>query len=242
MSKIVDSLIQQTEDFRIFDSNMNRVFDWINSKEVAFISAFRETLSNIQNEDKTDMTAGEGHKFTLKENLQRSRELKSYLLSKGYGVTELEGGYDESGKGRVKGEKSFLVVNLKDDPNFKDNLFKISEYYNQDSFLYKPKDSKEAFEVGTNARMYGESSSVGEFSREPVIQGAFSRIKGHRFATKDVQKGMEEVGDSDFYRRNVDMNEIQDAMVEDHIWKHGFAGAMGIEKEVKRAFPDFILK
>ena len=66
----------------------------------------------------------------------------------GYGITKISGanianfGNPNSG---IADEDSFLVVNTKDDNHFYDNMFKLSEYYNQDCFCYKPKGEEVAY-------------------------------------------------------------------------------------------------
>lgn len=75
--------------------------------------------------------------------------MKAALLSLGYGVTQIRGPYKEFGQSESQ-EESLFVVNLKDDPKFKKNLFKLSGYYNQDSFMYSPKGSDEGILIGTN--------------------------------------------------------------------------------------------
>jgi hypothetical protein len=65
------------------------------------------------------------------ENYERNRQLKAVLLNKGYGVTDVDGTYVEDfGTDAAKEvkEDSFFVVNLKDDPNFKDTITGLGEH------------------------------------------------------------------------------------------------------------------
>lgn len=129
------------------ESTLNRIEKWVNSKDIAGISAFRGRLTNFT--DNTLMDREAETEYSKKENFKRNLNLKSVLLKLGYGVTRVAGSYLEKGSTESQ-EESFIVVNLNDDPNFKHKIFKLSEYYNQDSFLYKHKDSDDAFLIGTN--------------------------------------------------------------------------------------------
>lgn len=65
-----------------------------------------------------------------------------------YGVTSVNGYFCEEG-GTPSKEVSLLVANINHDSSFKSNLFSLSEYFNQDSFIYKPLNGM-AYEIGTN--------------------------------------------------------------------------------------------
>jgi len=115
--------------------------------EIACITAFRKKLTNIT--DNTIIDIKEGSEYKREENIRRNRDMKAALLSLGYGVTRIS----EDNKDEVQ-EQSFLVVNLNEDSNFKTNLFILSEMFNQDSFLYSPKNSTEGYLIGTNYSNY----------------------------------------------------------------------------------------
>lgn len=177
----------------IEDSSLNRIHQWIDTKDVATISAFRGRLSNIKNPDRTLMRSAddkselsEGYEFTLQENRKRNALLKVALRRLGYGVTAIRGVYHEDGSMVDDGsEESFFVVNLKDDPNFKQHLFDLSEWFNQDSFVYKPKSSDEALLIGTNGSTdfitYGQEIPIGSFISDVVAEN-MSRVGGRGFA------------------------------------------------------------
>jgi hypothetical protein len=132
-------------------SSMSRIYSWIISKDVAGITANRITLKNVTDNTLLDIKIGED--YTQKQNRERNKELKSVLLKLGYGVTYVLGSYLEGGATKSI-ENSYIVVNLNDDPMFRENLFKLSEYYNQDSFLFKPKNDEFAYLIGTNKNDY----------------------------------------------------------------------------------------
>lgn len=192
MSKIIDSLAEAAGP--VVDSNLDRIEKWINSKEIAGITAFRKELKDVHNQEATlidkpiDGTPEE-RRYSKQENRARNRDLKMALARKGYGVTSVMGLYPEGGV--PKTEESFLVVNLPDDPEFYDVLFRLSEWYNQDTFLYKPKGEPEAVLVGTNDDDfvgYGNSRPAGQFAKN--VQGDFmSRLKnkGYAFVSEDTK-------------------------------------------------------
>lgn len=174
----LDEIVRNNIREVLKESNLNRVLDWMNAHDIACVTAFRDEFKNATPrtlddrpqelidadkekgvEDSLDKTP---YSYSKKEKLARNRKLKASLLSLGYGVTNIHGNYIEN-YGTIDavelGENSFFVVNLKDDENFKEHIFELSEYYNQDCFLYKPKGSEEAYNIGTN---YGEYPGYGE--------------------------------------------------------------------------------
>ena len=112
---------------------------WIKSHEIACISAYRGVLMHT-----TPHTMGATQQprlLTLAENATRQHGLYATLLYLGYGI--LSENFEE-------GVNSTIVLNLQNDSRFYDNLFMLSEYYNQDGFIHKAADEEMAFLVGTN--------------------------------------------------------------------------------------------
>lgn len=188
--KLLKDLIEieptETKIKALYESSWSRVLQWIDSYDIATITAFRGKLQNVT--DKTYIPNGKeiGDTFTLQENRQRNRLLKAKLLSFGYGVTAIHGSYIEGANGTDStevAEESFFVVNLKNDTNFFSNLFALSEYFNQDSFLYKSANEEDAYLVGTNNNgfpEYGEKLVAGKLTSLP--SKFMSRIKNAAFA------------------------------------------------------------
>lgn len=173
---------------QIEDSNVDRLEKWINSHDIAGITAWRDFLKDVHNEEATlldkplDGTAEE-RKYTKVENRARNRALGAALRSKGYGITKVQGFYPE-GRGKTKHEESFIVVNLPNDPNFKATLQTLSEWYNQDTFVYKPKGAPKAVLVGTNDDPYvgyGNEKEAGGFVRD-VKTDFMSRLRNGGFS------------------------------------------------------------
>lgn len=82
--------------------------------------------------------------------------LKAKLLYLGYGITDLKG--EKTKNQHVFPEKGiyYFIVNLSENPNFYDNLFDLSKFFNQDFFLYKPKGTLSAKLIGTNQTANGK--------------------------------------------------------------------------------------
>ena len=124
------------------ESSISRTYEHILNHDTAFITAFRDNA-------KDTTKCMPDHSKTL-ENFERNRQLKAVLFNKGYGVTKVAGTYVEDfgteAAKEVK-EDSFFVVNLKDDPNFKDTMASLSEHFCQDSFLYVPLGGEDSFFV-----------------------------------------------------------------------------------------------
>ena len=112
------------------NTSLNRAIYWINETDCANITAWRS-----------------GNKRAI--NDANNRELQEALRALGYGVIKLQGFYAEVGHD-VSKENSFLVFDLNDDPNFYENLYKLSEKFDQDCFLYKAADEDIAYLIGTN--------------------------------------------------------------------------------------------
>lgn len=75
--------------------------------------------------------------------------MQQKLRALGYGVIRVKGCYAEIGRPLEK-ENSFLVFDLEDTKDFMQNIYDLSEYNEQDCFLYKPVDEEVAYLVGTN--------------------------------------------------------------------------------------------
>ena len=155
------------------ESSLNRVADFIRRYDIACITAYRDKFENataktlddrpeeLKERDKaagiTDPSKFTPYKYTTADKKRRNHELRAELLDLKYGVTTMRGNYIENFgtlSAKELGEDSCFVVNLHDDPLFYNRLFALSEYYNQDCFLFKSKDSEEAYNVGTNNGQY----------------------------------------------------------------------------------------
>ena len=156
----MDKFINEWKGF-LTESSISRTYEHILNHDSGFITAFRDNA-------KDTTKCMPDHSKTL-ENFERNRQLKAVLFNKGYGVTKVAGTYVEDfgteAAKEVK-EDSFFVVNLKDDPNFKDTMASLSEHFCQDSFLYVPLGGEDSFLIGTNRAEfpgYGNEEKMGSF-------------------------------------------------------------------------------
>lgn len=156
----------------IGESLISKILDYVKNFECATISASRGRLTNITDNTFIPAEYENERALTKEENRKRNSELKAKLLALGYGVTSLDGRFAEAGQMYPGKETSYFVVNRNDDPEFFDNIFKLSEYFNQDSFLYKPAGVMSAKLIGTNLAErnpefgqpgYEQEIEVGEF-------------------------------------------------------------------------------
>jgi hypothetical protein len=186
----------------LFESNIKRIEKWVDSKDIAILTGFRTTLNDVTNN--TFMgSKNVGDAFSREENKKRNDELSDALLALQYGVTKVRGSWLEgfvmqnvpNADEREWQEDSYFVVNLNNDPSFYNNIFKLSEYYNQDAFIYKPLNGT-AKEVYTNHREYGEND---EFSDEFGVGSRFGKqAERGKFQVGKKNVGMSRVGNQGF--------------------------------------------
>lgn len=126
--------MKRYEEF-INEKSTTRFINHLSKHDCVFITAFRYSEN-----------CGIGKIYSQKENLARNRKLYAQLMLKNYGVTKVNGVYIENFGSKTKEEikseeQSFLVVNLSDDIDFKDNVLNLGIEYEQDSILFiqKPK-------------------------------------------------------------------------------------------------------
>lgn len=166
---------------KFLESSLTRVWQHSEKYDVAIITAFRDKEEYCYYKDKFDQEK----EYTLEENKERNKQLKSVLLKKRYGITNIKGSYIENfetPKAIEVKEDSFFVVNFNNDPDFKDVIYKLGRYFCQDCILYKEKD-KDAVLIGTNYSDYPGYNKVvrlGKFNggREGEF---YSRVNGRPF-------------------------------------------------------------
>ncbi len=180
-------ILNEWNKFVLNETSINRVRQHIMENETAFITAYRN--------DTEDYTKCRPNHSKNDKNKSRNKELKAVLMERGYGVTSVMGSYVEGfgtkAAKEVK-EHSFFVVNLNDDPNFKEAIFKLSEFYCQDSFLYVPQGGKDALLIGTNDDDfpgYGVESNTGDFLGG--FEGQFMSRVGKRGRPVKFTEGLE---------------------------------------------------
>lgn len=156
----------------IMEASISKILYYIKNFECGTISASRNKLINLTDKTFVPENYENERKLTKEENRKRNSELKAMLLKLGYGVTSLDGRFAEAGQMFPGKETSYFVINRNNDQKFFNNLFELSEYYNQDSFLYKPADTMSAKLIGTNSAErneefgqpgYKQELNIGEF-------------------------------------------------------------------------------
>ena len=135
-----------------------RAKTWFNTKDCAILTAWRQ---------------GKGRKNNDRDNQDLQRQLRDY----GYGVSKVTGWYPEGNKELAK-EYSFLVVNRNDEESFRDNIFKLSEHYEQDSFLYKKAgyDTPAVYVYTNDENGKGNEKLLGRLRFGNINANAFSQI------------------------------------------------------------------
>ena len=147
------------------NASLNRAVYWITTTDCANITAWRS-----------------GNKRAI--NDANNRILQKTLRAMGYGVIKLQGFYAEVGQD-VSKENSFLVFDQNDDPKFYENLYKLSEKFEQDSFLFKAVDEEVAYLIGTNddfIRDNGERKEAGRLRIGNLDAKTYSKIGSGRIS------------------------------------------------------------
>lgn len=149
----------------IVESSLSRINQHISEHDCATITAFRNDPS-----DHSNCATGYHAPSRFQDeglsaydiNIRNNKFLKAALLSKGFGVTAIDGSYIENFKSTESNsetapvevrEDSLFVVNLNniDQVSFFDIITELGKKYCQDSVLLIPKGGEEgAFLRGTN--------------------------------------------------------------------------------------------
>lgn len=125
----------------IKESSLSRIWSHVTKHESGTISAWRSAKD-----------CGDGEPLTKSEKSGRNAQLKSKLLSMGYGVTAIQGVYIENyGTDSAKNvkEDSFIVIDLKDKGNLKKDLINLGKFFEQDSITWS-KPNGDYFLISTN--------------------------------------------------------------------------------------------
>lgn len=215
-----NNIINSRRGGTLTESSINRMLHWLKNCDCAFISAFRGTLKDIRDKDKTYMGPNgdweEGKEFTHKENRQKNKLMAAELIQLGYGVTKIKGVYPE-GMTDESSEESYLVVNRNNDENFLDNILRISEYYNQDSVYYKERGATKGHLIGTNGCGWPEYHCKGDGSylKIDTASNYMSRMgnKAFSFISPDAEKTAD---------RKSAMDSIEKSRGTDDEWKQRY--------------------
>ena len=185
--------------FIINESGLSRIRQDMLDYDTAFITAFRGDIhdkseclyippSNKEIKERTRM----GRKGVV--NRRNNKDLSAYLLSQGYGIKNVQGSYIENFKNPEKvprevKENSFFVTNLKEDPEFFEQIINLGKRYCQDSVILIPK-GEEAYIYGTNNSQYpglDQKETLGKFMGGEVGQ-FMSRVGGRPFVMREDEE------------------------------------------------------
>lgn len=158
-TEAMDVLIE-TEAKVIKEINLDLIKHWVESNRIGLITAYKN----------------------VNEDAERNRELMAALLCLGYGVIKVHGAHWANQEEAPDQKEYLLVVNSDNKPEFHKTLFRLSEYYNQDSFCYKSKETSVAYNVGT-------SSNGNPGYNNKTRNGAFVKNVTDEFITRLGNKG-----------------------------------------------------
>jgi hypothetical protein len=130
---------------------------------------------------------GNGVKYTYEQNRKRNISLLAKLRVRGYGVTSIKGSYIENyntPNAREVGESSFLVIDIQDTGNLRDDLLLFGEEFEQDSIIYGNAGEPGVL-IGTNHCPDGYPGYHVEVTQGTALFGKtgefMSRVKGRPF-------------------------------------------------------------
>jgi len=192
------------------ESSLSRLHQHTQEHDTAIITAYRNNpFSDPNNYCAQGIPdTGQDKGSINRANIARNRELHARLLGfnrmpseasdvhKDYGVTKIVGTYvenygDPEKEVEVK-EVSFFVTNLKDSPEFIQDVTDLGEEYCQDSVAIIPQGGQGAYLVGTNHSDfpgYAQTLELGDY--KPGVEAEFmSKIRNRPFTLGEV-KNME---------------------------------------------------
>lgn len=181
----------EMQENELEESSLSRVHGQMEDYDIAMLSAFRGMMENC-----LDDSMCTGLPVAKPENLARNSRLLADLRGMGYGVTAIDGsyieGFGEPGQREVR-ENSFFVVNLKDDPAFRENITSLGKKYCQDSVIVKLKGQAPQL-IGTNNAGFpglGQEHQQGDFVGGEIAQ-FMSRVRNRPFHFKPYGEDLNE--------------------------------------------------
>lgn len=221
------------------ESSFNRMMSWMNEKDFAIISAFRGSLKDRKKYSRNKTYMGPdnswewGHEFTHEENRQKNKMMVAELMILGYGVTKVKGVYPE-GATKESSEESYLVVNINDSEDFKKNILRIAEYYNQDSVYYKGRNERKGHLIGTNGVGWPEYHKKGEGSTLKIDNASnyMSRIGNNAFSF--VTPSAKKMDDKSSAMADIEKSKGTDDEYTQRYWKDNEPTSFRKRKELRK--------
>ena len=198
----LDEAYKLAEDI-ITESSVSRTKFYLQNYECATISAFRPG-ANIGREYEEELT---NRKDILKRNKKHSAELGKKLTELGYTHFLVNGAWAKENKDKTpvlnsRGEQAFgseityFVVNNNGDTReqFRSNLKKLGNDFDQDSVMFYPKGSNMAFWSGTTKRendlKFGQNQLLKNGKWEPQMYRTTLRGRkntGYSYDVSDIK-------------------------------------------------------
>lgn len=163
---------------KLDEGGLARVYQQQKDSHIGMITAFRGLSDEEPSKEELQQN--------LKNNRERNKQLASDLQSLGLGFRKVKGYYPEVHDGKtVHVNEEVFLVSTKEDQDLKyleKSLIKLGKKYDQDSVFVKPKDSEQAYLIGTNPTGFpglGNKETLGTF--KPNKLGDFyTEMKGGR--------------------------------------------------------------
>lgn len=189
-------LIKEELSSVLAESGLNRIFQYVTEHQCGILSAWRSDVFNRSlcvGKNFTDEELESFNGSTSVANKINNRNLKAFLLKKGYGVTKVGGNYIENfttPSAREVSEDSFFVVNFNDDLDFFDTIKMLGKKYCQDSVLLIELGGEDGYLFGTNKGDFpGLGLKVSQGGIKLGEPGQFmSRIGGRPFKFSNQRK------------------------------------------------------
>lgn len=140
---------KMVNEIALHEAGLNSIWSRILQYDLALITASKEQCIHCVYPQRDKEVNGI---YTNDENEYRTKLLRAKLLKHRFGVDKIDGTNIEklsTSNAKHLDENSFLVINLNNDPNFKDKLIELGKEFCQDAVWIKEKDN-DFYLYGTN--------------------------------------------------------------------------------------------
>ena len=187
------------------ESSLSRIYRHVKDHSVGAITAFRAD-------------------YSPEENNQRNRKLASYLGSRGYQLTMIDGGYIENPgtpEEREVKEKTLFVVNPlegDDEGKLEQDLISLGQLYEQDSILSYRFGDKPTY-IGTTDRPGADPALGQRYALSSTEWGSpsgpyFSSVRGRKWAYKESVELLAPTSVNGLTTRYLSAKEVERQLVE----------------------------
>lgn len=193
MTSLLNILNKQCDDRELLESSLSRFLDKFSKHDAAVITAYRSWKEYVDDDGITTRVP-----VSKAENQNNNKTLFAALYAAGYSITSVLGSYIEhfgSSTEQEVAEHSFVVVNIKDTPDFHETIIKLGIKFVQDSVLLINKGEKPtAFLYGTSHHpdaypSYGAIEPLNKILSTIEGQEFFTRLRNTGFAFINEDEG-----------------------------------------------------